>query len=66
MRVCKQCNEIYQEIHLFCSICGEKTEPVTKKSYCPNCNVQFEKLLNFCPFCGTLAEMTNEVKVENV
>ena len=49
MRICKVCKTKYDDSHIFCSRCGNRTVPELKTCSC-GCLNEFDA--KFCVFCG--------------
>jgi len=55
MKICKQCNLIYNDDVNYCPTCGQLVEKVEEKKTCSKCGFALEDYMAFCPQCGTSA-----------
>lgn len=57
MRICEKCNTKYDDSHIFCSYCGNRTVPELKTCSCGGLNEYDAK---FCVYCGKSFEKKEE------
>ncbi len=63
MRICKICKTKYDDSHIFCSCCGNKTVPELKTCSCGGLNEYDAK---FCVFCGKSFNEEEHIKIPEV